>query len=182
MVESMNMRPEPTRTASFCHDASQWAFNEYTEKGYDVIFATVHGSYLYGTAHEKSDVDFYVVVSGGKGNQKKYEDDTDVIVINVEDFFARFWDGSHQAVEALYSPYAVWNNQSYYLSLLKALRPSWSAFMRKCLSASKSFRERAIEGEKGNPEKLNRHADRLEESAVAMLEGRYTPVYRRFEE
>lgn len=177
----MNKMPHPERTTEFCMQASQWAFDEYTARGYDVIFSTVHGSYLYGTAHEESDVDFYVVISEGKGKQKKYEDDTDVIVINLENFLERFWDGSHQAVEALYSPYIAWNDQSPYLHMMKSLKPSYGAFAKKCLSASKSFAKRSEETPvKASAAKLFLHAERLNYSAFSMLNGNYTLVWKKF--
>lgn len=173
--------PQPERSTDFCYKASQWIYDLYQDRGYEVIFATVHGSYLYGTAHSKSDVDFYVVVKEGKGKQKKYKDNSDVILIDLNHFLKRINEGSHQSVEALYSPYAIWNEGSYYTPMLKRIHPSYTSFARKCLSASTSFKKRVENGEKGDITKMSRHARRLEESATSMLEGRYSPVYQKFQ-
>lgn len=173
--------PQPERSTDFCHKASRWVYELYSDKGYEVIFATVHGSYLYGTAHSKSDVDFYVVVKEGKGKQKKYEDSSDVILIDLEHFLTKVKEGTHQSIEALYSPYAIWNDNSYFTPMVKRLYPSCTSFMKKCLSASTSLMERVESGGEKDVTKMSRHAKRLEESAVSMLEGRYSPVYQKFQ-
>lgn len=171
----------PQRTTQFCHEASQWAYDHYTNLGYDVLFATVHGSYLYGTAHENSDLDFYVVVQEGKNSQKVYDDNTDVLKVSLEKFLSLVNAGSHQAVEALYSPYKVMNPDNPYYYLINALHPSRSAFMRKSLSAASSFRHRLEETtDTKKAEKYARHARRLEKSAVDMMDMCYSPVYTHF--
>ena len=171
----------PQKTTQFCHEASQWAYDHYTNLGYNVLFATVHGSYLYGTAHENSDLDFYVVVQEGKNSQKVYDDGTDVLRVSLEKFLSLVNTGSHQAVEALYSPYKVVNPDNPYSHLVTALRPSRSAFMRKSLSAASSFRHRLEETtDTKKAEKYARHARRLEKSAVDMMDMRYSPVYTHF--
>lgn len=183
MIEHMihkNM-PYPERTTDFCHEISQWAYDLYTNKGYEVIFATVHGSHLYGTAHSDSDIDLYVVVQDGIQNQKKYEDDTDIMLIDLKNFFIKMNEGAHQAVEALCSPYSVWNEESYYTPMVKRVYPTRTSFVRKCLSATKSFRKRVEDGEKGNITKILRHADRLEQSAILMMNNNYSPIYQKFD-
>ena len=171
----------PQRTTQFCHEASQWAYDHYTNLGYNVLFATVHGSYLYGTTHENSDLDFYVVVQKGKNSQKVYDDNTDVLKVSLEKFLSLVNAGSHQAVEALYSPYKVMNPDNPYSYLINALRPSQSAFMRKSLSAASSFRHRLEETtDAKKAEKYARHARRLEQSAVDMMDMHYNPVYTHF--
>lgn len=171
----------PQKTTQFCHEASQWAYDHYTNLGYNVLFATVHGSYLYGTAHENSDLDFYVVVQEGKNSQKVYDDGTDVLRVSLEKFLSLVNAGSHQAVEALYSPYKVVNPDNPYSHLVTALRPSRSAFMRKSLSAASSFRHRLEETtDTKKAEKYARHARRLEKSAVDMMDMCYSPVYTHF--
>lgn len=173
--------PQPERSTDFCYEASQWIYELYSDKGYEVIFSTVHGSYLYGTAHSKSDVDFYVVVKEGEGKQKKYEDNSDVILIDLEHFLTKVKEGTHQSVEALYSPYAVWNDESYYTPMIKRLHPSHASFIKKCLSASTSLMERVESGGEKDVIKMTQHAKRLEESAISMLEGKYSPVYQKFQ-
>ena len=126
-------------------------------------------------------MDFYVVVKEGKGKQKKYEDDSDVILIDLEHFLAKVKEGTHQSIEALYSPYALWNDNSYYTPMVKRLYPSCASFMKKCLSASTSLMERVESGGEKDVIKMSRHAKRLEESAISMLEGEYSPVYQKFQ-
>lgn len=171
----------PQRTTQFCYEASQWAYDHYANLGYDVLFATVHGSYLYGTAHENSDLDFYVVVQEGKNSQKVYDDGTDVLRVSLEKFLSLVNAGSHQAVEALYSPYKVVNPDNPYSHLVTALQPSRSGFMKKALSAASSFRHRLEETtDTKKAEKYARQARRLEQSALDMMDMRYNPVYTQF--
>lgn len=172
--------PAPQRSYRFNHEASRWVFDYYTNLGYNIIFATIHGSYLYGTAHEHSDVDFYIVVEEGKNLQKKYEDNTDVVKMNLERFLQLVWDGSHQAVEALCSPYTVWNDTHPYMPMLQRLQPSKGNMMRKSLSAARSFRTRAKKKTTNNPEKFMQHSRRLEKAAQDILKGNYTLVYMEY--
>lgn len=53
--------------------------------------------------------------------------------------------------------------------------------MKKCLSASTSLIERIESGGEKDIIKMSRHAKRLEESAISMLEGEYSPVYQKFQ-
>lgn len=75
----------------------------------EVIFTTVHGSRLYGFSHHGSDYDTFTVTTSRAVKSKQ-------TIVGHEDQFkvglARFLDlatsGSHQSVEALFSPYKVW--------------------------------------------------------------------------
>lgn len=175
--------PTPELSAQYCYEISQWVFDNYVRD--DVIFATVHGSYLYGTAHAESDLDFYVVVEGGEskkeifGTQNGYV--IDVSQKPVEDFVRLLQEGTHEAVEALYSPYSVWDESSAWYSFLKSQKVNLALFAKKHLSAADSFRELA--GAK--PEEAKKflaHADRLEnnvEEAYAN-NGFYNPVWKTF--
>lgn len=96
--------PQVELTPQFCHDASEFAVNNSIFD--DVIFGTVLGSFLYGTAHEGSDVDLFLVREAGR-NKSSVVDNVDVQVLNLETFIRLLSTGCHQAVEAFYLPYKV---------------------------------------------------------------------------
>lgn len=83
------------------------------------IFTTIHGSRLYGLEHASSDHDYYRVVTdkhrfeeGERGQRvRSFGDKTeDTLVITFTDFLRRVSKGSHQALEALFSPVKVWDD------------------------------------------------------------------------
>ena len=74
-----------------------------------LIFETIHGSHLYGLAHDGSDLDFYKVYDGqGGGLRQSINGDIDVVRGNLQSFIDRAMDGSHQSAEALFSPVKIW--------------------------------------------------------------------------
>lgn len=90
------------------------------------ILYTVHGSQLYGLAHEHSDLDTYhVVLCDDKrfiqhtvgGNPTAWDD----TVIHLDRFVQQVNKGVPQALEALYSRSATHNTA--YLPYLRSLRP-----------------------------------------------------------
>lgn len=75
----------------------------------DLIFMTVHGSHLYGMAHEGSDRDYYLVYEGTDPKlRQRVVDGADVVRGTVDAFLTRAVSGSHQSVEALFSPFKVY--------------------------------------------------------------------------
>lgn len=91
--------------------------------------------------------------------------------------------GAHQAVEAFYSPYAVWYTTSVWYPFLRAQRTNLASFAKKCLSAADEFREQGeLKPEKA--EKFFMHADRLEYGVEHALDhnGEYTPVWKDLEQ
>ena len=159
-----------------------------------VLFATVHGSYLYGTAHAGSDLDCYLVVDNVKNKQSVSNTGIDTARFSTHKFLELVTAGSHQAVEALYSPYAVFNSRHPYYEMVQCLQPSVFNFMRKSMSAATSFRYRVAE-ELGvdhpsfipdnavldyTQHKRLHHAERLEAGVNTVLRGgfaAYTPVW-----
>ena len=117
---------QPVRTGD--HDAdmatlSQWAFDVLRDAGYPVVLATVHGSHLYGTYHEGSDLDLYAVVTGTLGAHGPrprglhvVADGLDVTVLELDTHLASLNSGAHQALEAHGSPWLV-------------LDPAWAPFL-----------------------------------------------------
>ena len=163
--------PRVELTPQFCHDVSEFAVNNSIFD--DVIFGTVLGSFLYGTAHEGSDVDLFLVRETGR-NKSSVVDNVDVQVLNLETFIRLLSTGCHQAVEAFYSPYKVFTD-SPYVCFIKAQRPSPYNFIKKAQSAAKSLRGRSTP-------KGSLHARRLEYAADQTIEGNYTPIYKNLTE
>lgn len=73
------------------------------------IFTTPHGSRLYGFAHAGSDVDTFTVTdSRSRKVSQSVQGDDDRCVVGVHRFLELAMGGSHQSVEALYSPLKMW--------------------------------------------------------------------------
>jgi hypothetical protein len=69
------------------------------------ILETIHGSHLYGLNHADSDLDvFRVVVSGRTKGRHKVTDELDLNVMPLDRFLENAFKGSHQSVEAMFSP------------------------------------------------------------------------------
>ncbi len=75
----------------------------------ELIFSTVHGSNLYGLAHEGSDRDVYYVYEGkGRNLRHAMKGDDDSVRGTLDAFLERAYTGSHQSVEALFSQKKDW--------------------------------------------------------------------------
>ena len=75
----------------------------------ELIFSTVHGSHLYGLAHEGSDRDVYYVYEGkGRNLRHTMKGDDDSVRGTLDAFLERAYTGSHQSVEALFSQKKDW--------------------------------------------------------------------------
>jgi hypothetical protein len=75
-----------------------------------VIFSTIHGSRLYGLATENSDHDEFTVTDSTRTHaMQTVWGDRDSTVVGFNTFLVRALGGSHQSVEALFSPYKMWN-------------------------------------------------------------------------
>lgn len=72
-----------------------------------LLLRTVHGSRLYGLAHENSDYDWYFVydVELNRGNQSVHGD-YDETVVPVRLFMEQLAEGMPKALEAFFSPFA----------------------------------------------------------------------------
>lgn len=78
-----------------------------------LIFETIHGSNLYGMAHEGSDRDMYYVYADGRKARQSVSGDDDVVRVGWDDFLEKALSGSHQSLEALFSPVKVWHDERY---------------------------------------------------------------------
>lgn len=75
----------------------------------NLIFETIHGSHLYGFAHEGSDRDYYRVYEGdGDTLHQSITDGVDVVRGDLAAFVLRAESGSHQSCEALFSQEKRW--------------------------------------------------------------------------
>ena len=106
-----------------------------------ILFSTIHGSRLYGTATEHSDFDYYAVGLNVKTRQR-IEGNQDTTIVELGDFINQVGKGVPQALEALYSPYKVWGgwagvaggNAGGWRPYLERLRPggstAWHTYRR----------------------------------------------------
>lgn len=76
----------------------------------EVIFKTVHGSRLYGFEHAGSDYDTFTVTDSHARRVKQTIDDegNDRVEVGIYHFLDLAMSGSHQSVEALFSPVKEW--------------------------------------------------------------------------
>lgn len=174
------MYPQPHRTQKFCHDFSQWLLDELSLT-YDVVCSTIHGSYLYGIAHENSDIDGFVILSPQDNVHTKKEKNImshglDIKVLDFHHFFHLIDNGSHQAVEALYSPYMKYTN-SPYAPMIRHAFPTISHTVNKAQSAAEGHYHRGIIDDN---RKMLTHYERLEDSAYQHVIGKYSPVWKNF--
>lgn len=69
----------------------------------------MHGSHLYGLAHEGSDMDIFTVTDARTaGATHRVIDGVDTCEMGVDAFLERALSGSHQSVEAMFSPVKEW--------------------------------------------------------------------------
>lgn len=77
----------------------------------EVLFRTIHGSQLYNLAHGGSDTDIFEVTTSTRPKARhSYNDVTgiDTCSMGLDVFMVRIFEGSHQSVEALFSPLKIW--------------------------------------------------------------------------
>lgn len=137
-----------------------------------VIFTTVHGSHLYGLAHEGSDKDFYVVYEGADANLKQsVESGIDIVRGDIGAFLTRALSGSHQSVEAIFSKQKVY---------AEGMEEKWGAFFDNIrITGGDVFAkyERTIKKFCYGDEKRRRHAVRLYFNLVDLRRwGRFDPT------
>src|SRR6187431_1837508 len=92
--------------------------------GMSIIFSTIHGSRLYGLDHAGSDDDQYVVYEEKRGARQSVTGKDDITRVGLHDFLDKAFSGSHQSVEALFSPYKVWELDEYRPFIENAVIPA----------------------------------------------------------
>jgi hypothetical protein len=137
-----------------------------------LIFRTVHGSHLYGLEHEGSDMDIYEVYEGSNLhlNQTINTHGLDICVGTLEGFTRRANSGSHQSVEALFSPVKEFtpSGAAKYGAYLEGFRITGSEVFAKY--------ERTIHKFCFGDFKRRRHAARLALNLADLrLYGRFNP-------
>lgn len=138
----------------------------------DVIFSTIHGSHLYGLAHEGSDRDvFYITTSPRRKARHSYNEvGWGQARVGLDTFLLRIQEGSHQSVEALFSPCKIWNPEYLFLKpMLDSYRVSGGEVFAKY--------ERTIRKFCYGDFKRRRHAVRLQCNLSGMRRcGWFNPV------
>ena len=138
------------------------------------IFETVHGSHLYGLAHAGSDWDIYRVYEGtGTALKQSVTDGVDTVRGDLEAFVLRAQSGSHQSLEALFSPVKTW---------MPGMQEKWGPYLEGFrVTGHEVFEkyERTIRKFCYGDFKRKRHAIRLRYNLGELREyGRFNPRMR----
>jgi hypothetical protein len=140
------------------------------------IFTTPHGSRLYGFAREDSDYDRYTVTDSLRLKARQTVVRTnggreiDHVRIGFNGFLIKALGGSHQSVEALFSPLKDWNEEFEYLK-------PFIDNMVVCGAPVYAKYERTIKSFCFGDFKRRRHAVRLSLNLAALREvGRFNPI------
>mgnify|MGYP006356908737 FL=1 len=143
-----------------------------------VIFTTIHGSRLYGLHHAGSDHDSFTVVTdkhdfGDRPTRQTVrgfgDHVRDDITFTLREFMKRADNGSHQALEAMFSPVKEWPNQKH---MYRRYIESWVIGSPDVFAAyERTIRKFAFEDFK-----RRRHGVRLAQNLKALREfGRFNP-------
>jgi hypothetical protein len=137
----------------------------------EIIFTTVHGSRLYGFAHDGSDYDTFTVTDSRRMRTRQVVDDAgnDRVTVGLWHFLDLASSGSHQSVEALYSPVKEWADNDVarrYGPLLRSVRVGGGEVASKY--------ERTIRKFAYGDRKRRRHAARLKLNLDDLRDG-HTP-------
>lgn len=135
----------------------------------EVIFRTVHGSHLYGMAGPHSDRDIFTVTTASHGARQKVRDDIDSVVIGWDAFLEYAFSGSHQSVEAMFSPFKEWERPEF-APMLDGYRVTGRSVFEKYGRTITSFSH-------SDDFKRRRHACRLWLNLQDLRwQGRFNPV------
>jgi hypothetical protein len=135
------------------------------------IFKTIHGSRLYGWERSSSDYDWFVVTdSVAPKARQRVVGNVDMTTVGMNAFLIRALGGSHQSVEAMFSPYKQWNPEFLHL------KPFIDSTV-VCGSAVYAKYERTIKKFCYGNTKSRRHAARLSLNLADLREsGRFNPA------
>lgn len=115
------------------------------------VLSTVHGSRLYGMAHSRSDNDTFRVVLQDIRTRARVDGEKDDVTVGLDTFLERVFSGSHQSVEALFSPVATVH--PHYEDMFRNIRVTGADAFAKYRRTIKSFSYGGL--------KQKRHAVRL---------------------
>jgi len=138
-----------------------------------VLFKTVHGSRLYGLAHENSDEDFYTVVDKVKNRKARYArqsivGDEDSMVVDFGTWVDMCKSGVPQALEAMFSDMAVEDHIEEFRKSFRVGTQCYDRYLRTIKSFALS---------ETDPFKRKRHSLRLALNFRQMREyGRFNPT------
>jgi len=141
----------------------------------EVIFTTIAGSHLYGMNGPHSDVDTYTVTTSSNRAQQRMSrnpdgSESDTVTIGWDTFLAYAFSGSHQSVEALFSPYKVWHSHQELEPMLDGMRVTGGDVLSKYGRTVTKFAH-------ADDFKRRRHACRLWLNMQQLRwDGRFTPV------
>lgn len=100
-----------------------------------ILFKTVHGSRLYGLAHENSDEDFYTVLDKVKTKKAKYAkqsitDDEDSMVVDFGTWVNMCVNGVPQALEAMFSTMVLYDDLADFRAGFRAGTGVYERYLR----------------------------------------------------
>lgn len=105
----------------------------------DIVFATRHGSRLYGFQSDSSDEDWFIVTDSPRPRASHtVRGGLDVVQMGWNAFLEHTLSGSHQSVEAAFSRRKMWGDVSY-APFLDELRITGDDVFRKYRRTIKAF-------------------------------------------
>lgn len=144
----------------------------------EVLFSTVHGSHLYGTAHSGSDRDMFTVVTRlphvSHNAKSKYAKQTiksglDETVVDLSTFMNGCWKGVPQYLEAMFSDKAVYDRLGTFRHSFRVGSSVLPTYLRTMKAFAYDERDGGV--------KKRRHALRLGLNAREIsLHGRFNPT------
>jgi hypothetical protein len=140
------------------------------------IFRTVHGSHLYGLDHADSDHDCFIVTLEDSGRVRHtVNSQWDTARVGWRTFLEHAQSGSHQSVEALFSPRKIYTREG------ERFRPLFDGMKITGRPVFEKY-ERTIHKFSHGDQKRRRHAVRLSLNLKGLREtGRFSPVLSREE-
>lgn len=130
------------------------------------ILRTIHGSHLYGLNRIGSDLDVFRVVAHRNKALVRCDGPFDYREFSLHKFLEYIYNGSHQSLEALFSPYAVIH--PHYEPMFRSMRATGPTVFSAYRRTIKAFAH--------GDEKKRRHAVRLGFNLADLREyGRFNP-------
>lgn len=135
-----------------------------------LLFRGLIGSRMYGLEHDASDYDYYEIWSEAPSSRNKtlqtITGDDDVTRVSLNHFLFLAMNGSHQALDAMFTPYAE-------IDKISALRENFSAGFNVLVDFERIITELTNQ----NLPKKRLHAARIAYNMKELAEtGRYNPV------